>query len=280
MTSGSGLRPVLKWAGGKRRLVPKILDLLPEKIGTYYEPFVGGAAVFFALARAQRFQRAVLADRNPELIAVYEALQTRVEDVIRALSKLEYDHDQYYRIRSQRPRGLVQRAVRIIYLNKTGYNGLYRVNRAGDFNVPFGRHKRPKICDPENLRAAASALQGVKLVTGDFEKVCSRARSGDAVYFDPPYLPMSATSSFAAYNPHPFGVVEHERLAAVFARLKERGVCGVLSNSCTKETRRLFGKFDHRVVPMKRPINSKASRRGVVPELLAYVAPADKAPVR
>src|SRR5690606_39212834 len=131
---------------------------LPPRIGTYYEPFVGGGAVFFALASQGRFRRAVLGDRNPDLIAVYQALVEDVEGVIRALRKYRYSESEYYRVREQQPRSLTGRAARIIYLNKTGYNGLYRVNRAGQFNVPFGRHKSPMICDEKNLRAAAQAL--------------------------------------------------------------------------------------------------------------------------
>ncbi len=272
MKHGAVARPVLKWAGGKRQLQRHILEKLPPRIETYYEPFVGGGAVFFALASEGRFKRAVLGDRNPELIAVYHALITDVDGVIRELRKYRYDETQYYRVREQRPRGLVQRAARIIYLNKTGYNGLYRVNRSGQFNVPFGKHKSPLICDEDNLKAAAEALSRAEVVTDDFESVCRRAKRRDAVYLDPPYLPVSKTSSFAAYDPLPFGVEEHRRLAAVFARLEKKGVNVVLSNSYTPDTRAIFGKFRYVKVPVKRPINSKGSLRGPVDEILVYTS--------
>ena len=268
MNEAALARPVLKWAGGKRQLQAHILARLPPRIGTYYEPFVGGGAVFFALASQGRFRRAVLGDRNPDLIAVYQALVEDVEGVIRALRKYRYSESEYYRVREQQPRSLTGRAARIIYLNKTGYNGLYRVNRAGQFNVPFGRHKSPMICDEKNLRAAAQALSRAQVISEDFEKVCRRARAGDAVYLDPPYLPVSKTSNFSAYDPLPFGVDEHQRLAGVFEQLEARGVDAVLSNSFTEQTRAIFGRFQYERVPVKRPINSNASRRGPADEIL------------
>ncbi len=263
-------RPVLKWAGGKRQLLPQIVQYLPEQIDTYFEPFVGGAAVFFELAAEGRFRKAIISDRNPDVVAVYRALQEDVEGLIRLLKRFRHSEEDYYRHREQNPRGLLQRAARVIYLNRTGYNGLYRVNRSGKFNVPFGRHKNPRICDEENLRAAAAALKNTEVRQEDFESVCALAKPGDAVYFDPPYLPVSRTANFAAYDPHPFGLDEHERLQRAFAQLQERCVAAVLSNSDTADTRRLFGRFEHLVVSVTRPINSKAERRGAISELLVY----------
>lgn len=273
MKRGPAARPVLKWAGGKRQLQHQILAKLPTEIDTYFEPFVGGGAIFFALAAERRFKRAVLGDRNADLVAIYHALIEDVEGVIRLLRKFRYDETEYYRVRDQRPRALTARAARLIYLNKTGYNGLYRVNRSGEFNVPFGRHKSPLICDEDNLRAAASALSQAEIVTEDFEAICSDARPRDAVYLDPPYLPVSKTSNFTAYDPHPFGIEEHERLAAVFERLERRGVCTILSNSYTEQTRKIFGRFQYDRVPVKRPINSNATRRGPVDEMLVVSRP-------
>lgn len=268
MKRGSAARPVLKWAGGKRQLQGRILENLPTSIDTYFEPFVGGGAIFFALAAEGRFKRAVLGDRNADLVDVYQALIQDVEGVIRLLRKFRYEETEYYRVREQRPRSLAARAARLIYLNKTGYNGLYRVNRSGQFNVPFGRHKSPLICDEDNLRAAATALSRAEVVTDDFEAICRDAGSNDAVYFDPPYLPISKTSNFTAYDPHPFGIDEHERLAQVFERLEASGVCTVLSNSYTEQTRKIFGRFKYERVPVKRPINSKGNLRGPVDEIL------------
>jgi len=268
MKRGLAARPVLKWAGGKTQLLASILVRLPKRIDTYFEPFVGGGAVFFALAAEGRFRRAVIGDRNPDLIAVYQAIRDDVDAVIRALGKLEHSEAGYYRIREASPRGLVQRAARIIYLNKTGYNGLYRVNRAGRFNVPFGRYANPTICDEPNLRAVAEVLQSVQIREADFEELCRRARPGDAVYFDPPYVPLSKTSSFTAYDRHPFGIEEQERLARTFGRLGERGVAAVLSNSDTAETRRLYAEYRPKKVEVTRPINCRPALRGPISEIL------------
>ncbi|MBK7579639.1 MAG: DNA adenine methylase [Myxococcales bacterium] len=268
MRPGAPARPVLKWAGGKTQLLPEILARLPAQIGTYFEPFIGGGAVFFALASQARFRRAVLSDRNPDLVAVYRALKEDVESVIRALGRLQHSKAEYYRVRALRPRGLAQRAARIVYLNKTGYNGLYRVNRSGQFNVPFGSYKNPNICDAANLRAAAAVLSDVEIEVADFEESVSRARAGDAVYLDPPYVPLSKTASFTAYDRHPFGPGEHQRLAQVFADLERRGVHAVLSNSDTPETRSLYRGFKLSTVRVSRPINCRPGARGPIDELL------------
>jgi DNA adenine methylase len=262
---------VLKWAGGKARSLPHILDAMPERIDTYYEPFVGGAAVFFALAAEGRFKRAVLSDRNSDLIEVYRQIKRNVEAVIEELGRFTYSRDEYYRVRALAPKKLKahERAARIIFLNKTGYNGLYRVNSKGQFNVPFGRyHRAPKFCDPDNLRAAAHALESADVQVRDFETACRAAKSGDVVYFDPPYDPVSKTANFTAYHKKEFGPTQHERLARVVKKLAARNVAIVLSNSDTKLTRELYRSFNPRKIPVSRPINSKASARGAVYELL------------
>ncbi|MFO7178508.1 MAG: DNA adenine methylase [Pseudomonadota bacterium] len=267
-------RPVLKWAGGKRQLLSEILQRLPAHMATYYEPFVGGGAVFFALAARGAFRRAVLSDTNAELINLYTALKEDVGGVIRALEKLRDGHstEQYYRVRASVPKSETARAARLIYLNRTGFNGLYRVNSKGEFNVPIGRYARPRILDERRLRAAAEALATAEIVLQDFETVCARARRGDAVYFDPPYLPVSRTASFAEYQATPFDLPEHERLARVFTRLAARGVACLLSNSDTKQTRELFANHRVEFVSANRAINSVASRRGAIREIL--VSPA------
>jgi len=263
-------RPILKWAGGKSSLLDLILPLLPAKINTYYEPFVGGAAVFFKLASEKRFERAVLSDRNPELINVYQAVQEDVGNLIDKLAYHEDCHDEeyYYEVRKDDPSLPVERAARFIYLNKTCFNGLHRVNRTGKFNVPFGHRKNPTICDHENLIAASLALQGVKLEVGDFESLCREAEPGDSVYLDPPYIPLTATSNFTAYCQHPFTMKDQERLASVFASLAACGVCAVLSNSSAEEARKLYAAFRVQTVPVRRSINSKAKARGPVYEIL------------
>jgi DNA adenine methylase len=272
------VRPVLKWAGGKSRSLPQILAALPTEIGTYYEPFIGGAAVFFALAAERRFRRAVLSDRNPALIEVYQALRDDVDGVIRVLCRYKHNEDEYYRIRSLDPEtlDLPERAARTIFLNKTGYNGLYRVNSKGQFNVPFGRYKKPNFCDEKNLRGAAEVLENVELRVQDFEKVIRKAKAKDAVYFDPPYDPVSKTANFTSYHKEEFGQDDHRRLKSTFEELAVRGVSVVLSNSDTPFTRELFSgparakRLAWRVqdIQVSRPINSKGSLRGNVRELL------------
>jgi len=270
-------RPVLKWAGGKAKLAEAICALLPPRIDTYYEPFAGGAAVFFALAKQRRFRKAVLSDSNPELINVYEALKHDVEGVISTLRSWPYDEKMFYHLRDHyRPRTTAKRAARTIYLNKTGYNGLYRVNRSGQFNVPFGRHTNPTICDALNLTRVSECLKDVQLLVSDFEKTCRGATAGDAVYFDPPYVPISATAYFTSYDRHPFGLEQHQRLARVFSELARRGVAAVLSNSDTSETEGLFREWRIQRLQVPRAINSRASARGPVSELLVVNTPANQ----
>ncbi|HTV24825.1 MAG TPA: DNA adenine methylase [Polyangiaceae bacterium] len=270
------LRPILKWAGGKTRLVPRILALLPAQIETYYEPFVGGAAVFFALAAEKRFKRAVLGDKNRELIDVYKGVKADVDGVITLLTDYARRHDEetYYQTRELDPStlDLSERAARLIYLNKTGYNGLYRVNRQGRFNVPFGRYDNPKICNEPRLRAASEALRarGVSIKVADFEALSERAEPGDVVYFDPPYVPLTKTASFTGYHSESFGEEAHRRLAGAFASLTRRKVAAVLSNSGGEETKKLYAgkKVDVEMVMVGRPINSSAGKRGAVAELV------------
>ncbi len=278
------VKPVLKWAGGKRQLLEPILAFVerafPNRIEKYYEPFAGGAAVFFALVARGKFERARLSDMNADLIRVYTALRDDADSVILELEKLlELGHSEevYYKVRARRPVKASARAARLIYLNRTGYNGLYRVNRSGEFNVPFGRYKTPRILDQSRLLTAAEALQGVELAVEDFEASCKPAKRGDFVYFDPPYVPLSKTASFAAYHSSAFDLAEHARLAKTFAKLTKRGVSTLLSNSDTPETRELFREFDWTTVQATRAINSNGKRRGAVSELLVRSA-IDKKP--
>jgi DNA adenine methylase len=261
-------RPVLKWAGGKSQLAERILQLLPAKIETYYEPFFGGGAVFFALAREHRFKRAILSDVNRELVNVYRSLRDDVDSVIGRLRRMKFSEEEFYRVRERNPTSAVSKAARTIYLNKTGYNGLYRVNSSGAFNVPFGRYANPTICDEPNLRAVAAVLSDVELVVEEFEPCCKRARPGDAVYLDPPYLPLSPTASFTSYVRHPFGLAEHERLAQVFDELTQRNVRAVLSNSCTPDSKRLYRAYHIEFPMVARAINSDSKKRGKIKEIL------------
>ncbi|MEI9940784.1 MAG: DNA adenine methylase [Pseudomonadota bacterium] len=291
MQPRADVKPVLKWAGGKRQLLEPILSFVERsfqgRIEKYFEPFAGGAAVFFALVARKKFEQAKLSDMNADLIRVYIELRDNADAVIAELEKLaalELSKETYYlvreKVRAKRPGKDAARAARLIYLNRTGYNGLYRVNSSGEFNVPYGSYKNPRILDRPRLLSAAEALQGVELTVEDFESSCKKAKRGDFVYFDPPYVPMSKTASFAAYHSVAFTSAEHARLAETFARLTKRGVKTLLSNSDTPETRGLYREFDTHTVHATRAINSNATRRGTVPELLVHSEPHKKPKAR
>lgn len=271
-------RPFIKWAGGKTQLLPDLLRHVPQRFGRYHEPFIGSAALFFALHSGARLGGGtVLSDSNTDLIGVYRAVRDDVEPLIAALREHSVhagDRDYYYEIRAwdRHPdwarRSSLERAARMIFLNKTCFNGLHRVNRSGHFNVPFGRYDHPTVCDEPNLRAASGALQGVELLVTDFESVLERVVPGDLVYFDPPYLPISTTSSFTAYTRDSFGPTQHRRLAFVFAALAERGCYTLLSNSSNPLVAELYSDFPMSEVAARRAINSVAARRGTIREVI------------
>jgi DNA adenine methylase len=264
--------PFLKWAGGKRQLLPKIIERLPKSCATYYEPFVGGGAVFFALAGESYFRRAIISDTSKDLLIAYRGLKADHHGVVEWLELAEKLHGKntYYSIRSLDPRKLTlaQQAARTIYLNRTCFNGLYRVNQEGRFNVPFGRYKNPRIVDALNLKAVSTALRRAKIVLDDFETVAERAIPGDVVYFDPPYIPVSRTSSFTAYAKDSFSEKEQRRLADLMHRLKGKGVFALLSNADVPLARELYDGLRMETVLARRAINSKSDRRGTVRELL------------
>jgi DNA adenine methylase len=267
-------RPFLKWAGGKRTVVPHLRERLPARIRTYHEPFVGGGALFWSLAAERRFDRAVLYDRNARLVRTYRAVRDEVDDVVDRLRTLAGDHGPatFQRIRAIDIDATSEDAAVaawLIYLNKTAYNGLYRVNQDGRFNVPLGSYKNPQICDEPNLRACSRLLRGVEIVEDDFGAVRARARSGDAAYFDPPYVPLSSTASFTAYTAQGFGLAEQVRLRNEAVRLSERGVAVILSNHDTPEVRALYeDHFPISRIEVGRPINTRSDRRGPVHELV------------
>lgn len=263
-------RPFLKWAGGKSQLLADILDRFPANFGTYHEPFVGSGALFFRLASESRLKKVSLSDINRNLIDTWTALRDDVEVVISYLLDHINDPDWFYRVRSQDPAQLIpaERAARMIYLNKTCFNGLYRENRAGHFNVPFGRYSNPNICDADNLRAVSRMLKPVDITCRAYDLVLERAKPGDLVYFDPPYHPISATSSFTGYDRHGFGIEDQKRLRDTFSELSNRGVHVLLSNSDTPAIRELYSDFKIDQVFATRAINSKADKRGKVAEVI------------
>ncbi len=269
-------RPFLKWVGGKGQLLGPLIAQVERAgdFGRYHEPFVGGGALFFELVRTNRLRRnskrAYLSDNNERLIAAYLGVKQDVERVIDHLQRHREKHSEeyYYALRDAVPEDLFERAARIIYLNKTCYNGLFRENSRGIFNVPFGRYKNPRICDEVNLRATSEALQRADISVQSFEKVVGRAKAGDLVYFDPPYDPVSKTASFTAYDRGGFGRAEQQRLAEVARDLDAKGVKFILSNSMTKFIQNLYRGFKVESVNATRLVNSRADRRGTVVEAL------------
>ena len=261
-------KPFIKWAGGKGQLISKFVPLFPpvSKVKRYFEPFLGGAALFFYLQHPQAY----LSDGNAELIELYQIVRDDVDHLIEALKLHRNTEDYYYQTRALNPVSLtpIQRAARFIFLNKTCYNGLYRVNSQGQFNVPFGRYQNPAICDAPGLRAASRALNHAQLTVTDFEQAVSAARRHDFIYFDPPYQPISKTSSFTAYTSGRFDAAEQQRLAQVYARLAQRGCYVMLSNSDAPLIRELYAGFRTTEILASRAINSKGDGRGKITELL------------
>ncbi len=268
-------RPFVKWAGGKRQLVGELRKSIPEDFFDgrhhYYEPFVGGGALFFSLRASGWNHAATLGDANERLMRTYLGVKDDVEAVIEALGKTRYEKKFYLRERA-RPIDTAANdfevAAWFIYLNKAGFNGLYRVNKDGGFNVPFGDYDNPTLCDAPGLRAASHALKKTKLVIGDFEKAVKSAEAGDLVYCDPPYVPVSATSDFTSYTKEKFGPVEQERLRDMALRLKRLGVHVILSNADVPFVRKLYKGFNIRSVSARRNINSKGGSRGAVGEVI------------
>ena len=262
----------MKWAGGKRQLLPEIgKHVSADFAGRYFEPFLGGGAVFFDLM-ATMAPRSYLGDVNAELIETYRAVRDNVDGVIAALRSHARQHSEehYYAVRAQAVRAPTSVAARMIYLNRTCFNGLYRVNKAGGFNVPIGRYENPTICDEDNLRACARVLRFAELLCADFASVLAVARAGDLVYLDPPYVPVSDTGNFTAFTAGGFGAADQERLVGVARRLKETGVTVLLSNADLPAVRALYAGFEMRAVSARRNINSKGGKRGAVGELLIW----------
>ena len=260
------VKPFLKWAGGKSKLMAQYEALFPAAFGCYFEPFLGSGAVFLRLQPP----RAALSDSNPDLITCWQVVRDRVEELIANLGQHRVDREYYYALRAQDPARLpvVEQASRLIFLNKTCFNGLYRVNRRGEFNVPFGDYKNPRIFEAGHLRALSALLAPVDLAVRPFDHVLKAARRGDFVYLDPPYFPLSATSSFTGYTGQAFGEDQQRYLAEVFRVLHARRCKLMLSNSDTPLVRELYRGFRQETVWAARAINSVASRRQPIRELV------------
>jgi DNA adenine methylase len=260
-------RPFLKWAGGKSQLIPQYTPYFPKKFSTYHEPFLGGGAIFFHLQPS----RTRLMDINPELVNVFCCVRDRVEALIIRLQEHRERHapEYYYAVRAQTTGSNLERAARLIYLNKTCFNGLYRENSKGQFNVPIGKYKNPAICDPESLRSASRALQAADIEQKPFDAVLELAQTAeDFVYFDPPYHPISATSRFTSYSRDAFSQADQVRLRDTFKILANRGVQVMLSNSDCEFVRDLYQDFPIHTILAARSINSNGDRRGKITEVL------------
>ena len=263
-------KPFVKWVGGKTQLLSELSARVPESFSRYYEPFVGGGALFFHLQP----QRACLTDINPDLVNLYTVVRDKVEELIEDLSHHVYEKEYFYRIRAI-DRTLeyegwtdVQRASRFIYLNKTCYNGLYRVNSKGQFNAPFGRYTNPTILDIDNLYACHTALQKTVVEVANFQSIRRRVRANDFVYFDPPYAPLSATAKFTSYTKNGFDVDMQYALRDLCRALDKRSVRFMLSNSSAPLILDLYAEFNIEFVYATRSINSKAGKRGKIPEVV------------
>lgn len=265
--------PIVKWVGGKRQLLQDILKHIPDKYSTYYEPFVGGGAVLFHLQPG----KIVINDINEELMNVYNVICNNVEELIVELRKHKNESDYFYKIRElDRDRdnyaqlNNIEKASRIIYLNKTCYNGLFRVNQQGEFNAPFGRYKNPNIVNEATLRAVNNYFNKAKITfkCGDFEEAVKGIRKGGFVYFDPPYDPVSDSANFTGYDKGGFDKDEQARLKKLCDKLNNRGVKFLLSNSSTEFILDLYKDYNITIVKAKRSINSKGDGRGNVNEVL------------
>jgi DNA adenine methylase len=263
-------RPFLKWAGGKTQLLPQLVRRTPRSYNRYLEPFIGGGALFFALQPRSSY----LADCNTELINCFEVVRSDVEALIQELQGYRYDKDQYYAVRAlDREESFatlspVARAARLIYLNKTCFNGLYRVNSKGHFNVPFGSYDNPTILDADNLRRCSSVLSTAIIRNGEFEEIVDVAQPGDFVYLDPPYAPVSETSDFTQYAKDGFDESAQELLLLICLQLHQKGVRWMVSNSNTPLIQELYRGFNVEPVAASRSINSRAEKRGPILELI------------
>lgn len=268
----TGVRPFLKWTGGKQWLatVAPGLRLVPEDWqGRYYEPFLGGGSVFFSLG----VDDALLSDANEELIEAYRGVKESPEDVIAALNGYPHDQSFFEAMRNRKPRTPHTKAARMIYLNKTAFNGMYRVNRRGQFNVPFGRYKNPMICPADRIRQASVALQNAQLVVGDFEDSLAEASAGALVYLDPPYITGHRNNGFLKYNAALFSWEDQQRLARLAVELADRGAVVMVSNSDHDEVTSLYSGFRKYAITRNTLIGGVGSERGPTREALLSSVP-------
>jgi DNA adenine methylase len=263
-------KPFIKWAGGKSQLLSELVKRIPADYASYFEPFLGGGALFFYLQP----KKAILTDINQDLMNCYQVIQNNVEPLIQDLRKHRYEEEYYYltrridRLPEYSSWTSIERASRFIFLNKTCYNGLYRVNSKGQYNVPFGRYTNPKIVDAENLRACSQVLQDATLISDSFLGIEGQITADDFVYFDPPYIPLNTTSNFTSYSKGGFDTSMQIALRDLCERLNSRGVRFMVSNSSAPLVRELYQNFKIDFVNASRAINSSGAKRGKIKEVI------------
>jgi len=265
----------VKWAGGKLQLIDQFKAFFPDKFNTYFEPFVGSGAVAFYILQKYQPKQVVLSDINEELINAFNVIKTNVEELINKLMEHKTEHtqngkDYFYSMRLLNASKLtsLERAARFIYLNKTCFNGLYRVNSKGQFNVPIGSYKNPDIVQADKLRRISKLLKTVKIKVMSFEKITDLAKKGDLIYFDPPYYPLKKGKSFTTYTKNNFLEKEQEKLAEVFTQLNKKGCKVMLSNSDTKFIKDLYKDYSVNTVKATRMINCNGADRGKINEVV------------
>lgn len=262
--------PIVKWVGGKRQLLFELLKNMPKTYNRYFEPFIGGGALFFELQP----DNAYISDMNEELINLYSVVRDSVDELIEDLSKHEISKEYFLEIRNidrteeYSKLSNVERASRFIYLNRTCFNGMYRVNSKGEFNVPFGNYKNPRIIDENNLLNCSELLKKTEIKCADFSKIIHKVQKGDFVYFDPPYVPLNETSSFTSYTKDGFDIDMQFKLREVCDELDSMGVKFMLSNSDTKLVNKLYANYEIKKVFASRQINANAAGRGKITEVL------------
>lgn len=268
--------PLVKWAGGKRQLLPSLNNRLPPDWNDFYEPFFGGGAFFISLHNQGRISRAVIADLNNELVNFYQVVKTSPEKLIDVLSENSFENsaNAYTQLKEEfnttvpDTKNTVRRAALFVFLNKHGYNGLWRVNSKGKFNVPFGRYAKRSLPSASSIRLFSAMLRQVTILHTDFEKAVKTARKGDFIYFDPPYYPLSKTARFTAYNCTGFSLDDQVRLAGLFTLLSKKGVKVMLSNSKVQEIEDLYEGYTIETVAATRCINCNGSKRSGTSEII------------
>lgn len=262
--------PIVKWVGGKRQLMFELIKNMPKSYNRYFEPFIGGGALFFELQPEQAY----ISDMNEELINLYSVVRDNVYELIKDLSKHEVSKEYFLEIRNidrteqYTELSDVERASRFIYLNRTCFNGMYRVNSQGQFNVPFGHYKNPRIIDENNLLNCSELLKKTEIKCADFSEILTKVKKGDLVYFDPPYVPLNETSSFTSYTKDGFDINMQFKLRDVCDELDNKGVKFILSNSDTKLVNELYVNYEIKKVFASRQINANADGRGKITEVL------------